>query len=119
MTPQEVFDKVVAHLRAQGCKAENKDTCLYRGPGGTKCAAGCLIDDEDYRSSFEGSTFDRALRRVPSLQVKLGEHESLIMALQRVHDRFEVYDWECSFAHTAGLFGLVYTPPAPASGDQS
>ena len=48
-TAQQVFDQVKTHMMAQYAKSvgQNSDVCLYRGPDGLKCAAGCLISDEE------------------------------------------------------------------------
>ena len=55
----EVFNKVEAHLLAQGEKSMSgylglSDVCAYRGEGGRKCAIGCLIKDEFYHKDLEG-----------------------------------------------------------------
>lgn len=49
-TPEEVL----AALIKQGRPSVHYGTCLYRGPGGSKCAAGWLIDDNVYRPEMEG-----------------------------------------------------------------
>lgn len=50
MNAQEIFDKVVNHLRKQGHRSLSEDgRCLYRGSNGDKCAIGCIISDEDYQ----------------------------------------------------------------------
>jgi len=56
MTKQEVFDKVVTHLRSMKERSIRLPymECAYRGSGGAKCAAGCLIDDEFYSERLEG-----------------------------------------------------------------
>lgn len=53
MNKQEIFDKVVNHLREQGEPAiDSYGRCQYRMKSETDktlmCAAGCLISDEDY-----------------------------------------------------------------------
>ena len=54
MNAQEIFDKVMGHLRKQGERSiNNNDACLYRGPGSLQCAIGCLIPDELYSSQME------------------------------------------------------------------
>ncbi len=35
---------------------DNEFSCLYRGPNGSKCAAGFLIKDEYYHEGMEGSS---------------------------------------------------------------
>ena len=58
MNMLEVFNKVEAHLLAQGVKSIRKslkqDMCAYRGAGGLRCAVGCLIKDEFYHEDLEG-----------------------------------------------------------------
>lgn len=113
MTRQEVFDKVVAHLRAQGRKAVNeRGDCVYHAPDGTKCAAGCLILDEHYREDFEDKSsahpdVARALRNsgVPE------DASTLVRDLQRIHDSFDLEEWEDRLAGTASLFDLTYSAP--------
>ena len=60
MTLQEIYDKVVNHLRTQNakslsfvCDTDEHASCAYRGDGGLKCAAGCLITDELYDNNME------------------------------------------------------------------
>ena len=58
MNMLEVFNKVEAHLLAQGVKSIRKslkqDMCADRGAGGLRCAVGCLIKDEFYHEGLEG-----------------------------------------------------------------
>ena len=57
MNMLEVFNKVEAHLLAQGVRSIRKsliqDMCAYRGAGGLRCAVGCLIKDEAYHKGLE------------------------------------------------------------------
>lgn len=62
MNTQEVFNRVVKHLRQQGMRSMRiRDArpgaagCAYRGDNGTMCAVGCLIADEHYNEWFEGT----------------------------------------------------------------
>lgn len=52
-TLQEVFNIVSKHLLDQGQKSIEFGMCQYRGSNGMKCAAGALIPDNEYNSSFE------------------------------------------------------------------
>lgn len=54
---QDIFDRALAHLRAQGKPALNGDgpDCLYRTPEGLKCAIGGLIPDMRYHPGLENS----------------------------------------------------------------
>lgn len=52
---QEIFNKVATHLLTQGKRSVASDgSCMYRGPEGTKCAIGCLIEDDEYHPLLEG-----------------------------------------------------------------
>lgn len=94
-TAQEVVNFVKDHLLKQGCKSEKRSetgkiTCLYRGPNGTKCAAGCLIPDEDYKPDMEHGKWS-------SVSMNYGferKHIYLISDLQYIHDNVEVEEWE-------------------------
>jgi hypothetical protein len=106
---QETFDRVVAHLRQQGCKSISPDgVCMYRGPNGTKCAAGCLIPDTKYSSSMENST----VWGTPGVILYGEGHDlDLVRGLQIVHDSYCVPEWENKLAGLAKRLGLSYTHP--------
>ena len=128
MTPQEVFDLVVTHLRNQGHKAETTISyedplrkgipqCVYLDPEtGDRCSAGCLIEREEYSPQFEGKSFvsiiNQPIYGAPIGMVeRLSPHVRLIEALQHVHDREDVSDWEEYLVGLANRFGLQYNPP--------
>ena len=122
MTDQEIFDKVVAHLRQQGHKAmsEKLDVftqlpiCAYRAKNGDKCAVGCLIEDEEYKETFEGVNalmiLDGGYGADMPLVERLYPHRQLLNELQIVHDKTEVEVWERELQGVAARFGLIYTP---------
>lgn len=93
MTKQEIFNKVVAGLAAQGFERSVMDdgSCAYRGNDGRKCAAGHLLSDEHYRPELENKTI--AAIGVAAVVVASGVpgHEAtvwgLVGNLQRAHDR--------------------------------
>lgn len=94
-TAQEVFDQVAKHLLTQRKKNESLDrelgikTCRYRGDNGLKCAAGCLIADDEYHPSMEGLSWDVLVG-----QFKLSDRYSrLISELQMIHDSFDPKNW--------------------------
>jgi len=112
MTDQEIFDKVVNHLRKQGAQATNNDgECLYRAPNGRKCAFGCLMTDEEYKSEWEGVISNEIIKTELSLNRFL-PHTYLIHELQYIHDEVEFNHWEESFKNCAEGFGLEYKPKA-------
>ena len=109
MTAQEIFDTVVAHLRKQGCRSAENGTCLYRGPDGTKCAAGCLIPVEMYTPNIEGAWWKSGA--LDAIRKHVGEeHSSLIVDLQDTHDGFPLDQWEYQFSVIARTYHLTYTP---------
>lgn len=95
MTEQEIFDKVVRHLIAQGEQAVDPATgrCQYRAPGGLKCAIGCLIPDELYEPEMDGEmalSASDVLESYPELAGAIGSYSEalgdMLNSLQRVHD---------------------------------
>ena len=108
MTAQEVFDKIVAHLRAQAAKSVQGFSCKYRGPNGTKCAVGCLIPDEQYRPEMEGIMVDDLISR-GWLPEYLIPHQKLLCDMQRVHDQTRIENWEADFLMVAQANELRYT----------
>jgi hypothetical protein len=100
MELQEIYDKVKAHLLAQGKPSKNDSgDCLYRGNDGYKCAAGCLIPDELYVPKMEGQKFSSLCRswsisgHDPIMFMAFFRFEGaddrrvkLIDELQRIHD---------------------------------
>ena len=107
MNQQEIFDKVATHLIAQGKQsramlthvlklgakpvAQGGAGCAYRGDGGTMCAAGCLIPDDEYKPEFEGIPWDCIAQEVPSFANAPQAVHDLIGSLQLVHD--DVLSW--------------------------
>ena len=120
---QEVFDKMVGHLRKQNAKSEDEEggACLYRGPNGLKCAVGCLIPDELYHYGLEGCSVNEGrvnatLSKV--LDIKDFENYSkvfnLLQNVQHIHDEYSIQEWEREFKKAAKGFGLKYKRPENA-----
>lgn len=88
-TKQEVFEQVKQHLLAQNKRAINdRNTCQYK-IGELKCAAGCLISDDEYTPEFENNSW-----RVLQYRNLVPEtHSRLIQQLQKIHDRHQPKDW--------------------------
>lgn len=128
-TLQQTFDKVVAHLRKQGCKSVrsqgNKNiltvslVCQYRFEAGKhqkvlKCAAGCLIPKSLYKTSFEGIGIYYNGHEPSILNVlisNLGHNTNLVCDLQGIHDGYDVHEWEYQFEKLANKYLLVYNLP--------
>ncbi len=98
MTKLETFRIVRDHLLKQGKKSlmcfdasTASSRCAYRGEGGTKCAAGCLISDKDYRTTMEGESCFSVV--VKPFIVNAGHDINLVNKLQMVHDVCDVSEW--------------------------
>ena len=113
-TAQEVFDQITQHLLKQG-KAARSGTgaCRYRVETQgeiLKCAAGCLIADDEYNSKFEGESW----RKLASLQAVPSYHEDLITSLQKMHDAYLVSEWPERLRQLAADYDLQHNPPQPS-----
>jgi hypothetical protein len=106
-TEQEVFDQVAAHLLAQNKKSlGDAGHCRYRGCNGLKCAAGCLIGDDEYEESIEGKSWYTL--QVLSDYDAGKSHWGLISQLQKIHDRFDPILWRVQLKGTCQRWGLEW-----------
>lgn len=108
LTLQQMFDKVVTHLRKQGERAMNGAVCAYRGVGNTQCAVGCLIPDEIYDPKMEGRGVYGLCDDFPAVRALLPTvaHQTLALDLQSVHDSFAAQSWESALKRIAKLHHL-------------
>lgn len=112
MTNQELFNRVVAHLRAQGCAAKEWVThpnsraylCRYRTADGKKCAVGCLIPDERYIPDLEGKIATHAV--VATAAGLEGHNLQLATRLQAIHDWIDPREWPEQLKQLAAEFEL-------------
>lgn len=107
-TAQEVFDQVATHLLTQNKRSMLKfdaDICAYRGDDGLKCAAGCLISDDEYNKELmEGFTWADMLDRLAAgVSTK---HNKLISKLQHIHDGIKCDLWLGPLRGVATAFEL-------------
>jgi hypothetical protein len=89
MTKQEMFTKAWLGLAGQNWEQSVLfGECMYRGPGGLKCAAGHLIPDEKYRSEMEYVSIPSLLEKYPFLLGKLldDDHKEFLWQMQKAHD---------------------------------
>ena len=101
---QSIYDQVKAHLLSQNAKSIKDDKCVYRGPNGLKCAAGCLIADDEYKPKMDkcGSWYGlKSENLVPD------EHWELILKLQEIHDWYDVEEWKQKLEELAVTYNLV------------
>ena len=110
-TAQEVFDQITQHLLKQGKAAKSvPGACHYRVEKEgevLKCAAGCLIADDEYSVKLEGTDWIQ----LAADGIVPNNHEKLIYRLQSVHDCRDTVNWPKSFKEVANYFGLVYEYP--------
>jgi len=104
-TEQQVFDQVAIHMIKQGKKSlTGVGNCAYRGVDGLKCAAGCLIADDEYNPAFdiENNSWYKLVDNgyVPDY------HSKLIIQLQRLHDNSPERHWESELRGMAFGRGL-------------
>jgi hypothetical protein len=110
-TLQELFDRICEHLLTQNRKAievtRQGEMCRYRGADGCSCAIGCLIPDDDYDPSIEGSiVLDAPVwSRIP---YELDEHLLVSLRnLQNLHDAWRPSDWPCQLRAFARYYQLT------------
>ena len=112
-TAQEVFDQITAHLLKQGKAARTSTgSCRYRTETQgevLKCAAGCLIADDECDRLFEYVSWNALVNcgKVPK------QHARLIWQLQLVHDMELPADWPHYFKGIAREPRLQYNSPQP------
>lgn len=103
-TAQEVFDQVVEHLLNQNKRSFlSRRGCLYRFEN-LKCAAGCLIADEEYNEKFENNNWNSLIK----YGLVNDNHHDLIRSLQIIHDDFEVYQWKKELIELAKTENLKF-----------
>lgn len=104
-TAQEVFDQVARHLLTQNQRAADntgaRGVCLYRN-GALKCAAGCLISDDEYSAEIESESWSGLIKtnQVPDA------HSVLINRLQATHDWAPINCWRDELLDIATAFNL-------------
>lgn len=82
ITAQELFDQVVLAVVKQGrASVTEQGMCMYRGPGGLKCAVGHVLRDDELQLDEEGFT----VLGLP-LPKRLKPHRGLLRELQLAHD---------------------------------
>lgn len=113
MDQQEIFNRVVRHLLAQGRRAvDEAGDFAYRGCEGGTCSIGCLIDDEHYSREFENERLvdSRDIQHAVAASIgqKLRADDiALLQSLQDVHDGTPVDLWPVSLAGVAADYGLT------------
>lgn len=106
MDTQTLFNTVATHLLTQSAKSISNRECRYRGDDGLSCAAGCLIPDDQYDQTLEGSGVGH--RKVLAVLEGIVEPEDidLLRDLQLVHDYDPVRQWWFLLAKVADDYQL-------------
>lgn len=90
MNKQDILNIVVPAMREQRRPAMGASTCLYRGPGGTKCAVGHILTDEEAALLQPSDDYSEAIKHAEDefweARPDLREHQSFLAELQRAHD---------------------------------
>ncbi len=132
MTKQEMFDKALNGIRAQGGPAVSPaNRCQYRADAtatdpARKCAAGHLIADEFYSPNFESAPAH--FRVVTDAMISSGVDPANLRwayEMQRTHDIVAMANrgfpvsrffekWETEMQEVAVQMGVVYLPANPS-----
>ena len=88
MNKQQTFDKVCRAVLRQGEPSRSDYRCMYRGPRGLKCAVGHLIEDDEYKKSWDRASPAgvHQLEDLRSLMESKGHDIDLLRSLQIAHD---------------------------------
>ena len=124
LTPQQVFDRVVAHARTQGRAAMEGNYCRYRAYDGTKSFVGSLIADEHYTPAIELNlcSAPHVVRALQASGIQTGRRmhdntEDTVLTMLKRLDNIHAAGWrdascwEAEFKLAAAHFRLTYTPP--------
>lgn len=110
-------------MRQQRQPSYNGGSCLYRGPGGLKCAMGALIPDAIMNAGYEHSGIRSLLRYHDEIATFFdGVDKRLLSELQNAHDSnsplfvvgaapdMYMRAMEHDFRLIADKYKLAYTP---------
>jgi len=121
-TKQEVFDQIATHLLKQGKQSnryDDREICAYKGAENTKCAAGCLIADNEYIPEMDNAI--ALQKKYPDINIELygaswqalvkvglvtNKHENLIQDMQLIHDTVLPICWKDELKKLAKEFNL-------------
>jgi hypothetical protein len=111
-TKQEVFDQVASHLLKQMKHSKrHSGACAYRGTHELKCAAGCLIADDEYMVKFDNGCNGISWTELVKAGLVPVSHKDLIVTLQDIHDCYEPVSWEERLKLLAEKEGLEFKEP--------
>ena len=113
MNLQEIFTKVVTHLRNQNVKSGDL-TCWYRSHDDRMCAVGCVIEDEFYSFRLEGLDIGAGIVKYAladsGIDIYNKEIFEMLGKLQKIHDLVAIEGWEYEFMKIGKIYGLEIEP---------
>ena len=109
-TAQQVFDHISRHLLHQNERSNEHGKCLYYSSNSLKCAAGCLISDEEYFHLAMHKEEDQEWSTLVYKGTVPPQHLELISALQDVHDASIPQHWVQRLHGVAEKFNLEFKP---------
>lgn len=121
MTNQEFFDAAVAHLRRQGQhsgKGPNTGCSYWHPETQRMCAVGGVMPEAMRlrlwrEGDKNGTRIDCLLDEDKEVADFFADVDpDLLCAMQRLHDTYQVAEWEPRLKALAPQYNLVYTPPA-------
>lgn len=93
ITAQMAFDRVWQHFIVEKnpySYSGDRDTCMYRGENGAKCAFGIFIPDEQYRFDMEGKDAYGVMNNYPEIaklfSSSIQSPDYFLPSLQNCHD---------------------------------
>lgn len=114
-TPQETFDLISVGLLRQGKRsgvvapnAYKGFRCLYRSPDGCRCAAGLVLDDQDYSPELENMIVEAIQESRLAVGSWTRHSPWLLVQLQEMHDDLDtpVDDWPQALRGVAARHNL-------------
>ncbi len=98
---QVTFDRAASGLLQQNARSANGTRCLFRGPGGKRCALGFLIEDHEYSPIFDADS-NFGFRYIAAL----GHDQVMMNELMSIHDRNPPETWAYLLSKLAAKHGL-------------
>lgn len=87
MTNEELINKCMDGIIAQGERSMIGTGCVYRGPRGLKCAAGHALEDRFYSVSMEHNPcFDPTVWAALLASGVSDDQKDLMTDMQNIHD---------------------------------
>lgn len=114
MTTQEIFEKALRGVIAQGALAQTQTgSCAYRFADGRKCAAGHILTEEQLDRIYAVGLNERGFAAVNDFLELFDESNSqefaLIEAMQRAHDTANNLEaFKAGMKRVASNFDLSY-----------